>query len=257
MKQVFSFLTSSFILVALVYAVLHWLDMEIGTFLDWGVGLGSILWLTIVVTVPWDAHFRASEVLHDAKISKRKDILVIDESLKYVQKVARNSLIMAILLHIFSAIGLYFIAYSGISQVGYLSAIIAILLTFLRPSVRFYEFLQIKLRNIQDEFRYPREDLREVLHKMDDIELRTKNLELMLSDEPDDNSWKKYIEQNHQKLLEALDQAQAERQKIDTKYDTKIKAIHSENQQHYQKVASDMKLLDSVREIAKFIRELK
>lgn len=257
MKQVFGFLTSALFLVILVYVVLQWLNIEIGTFLDWGVGVASLLWLIVIVTVPWDAHFRASEVLHDAKISQRKELLVIDESLKYVRKISRNSLIIAVLLHIFSAIALYFVAASGISPVGYFSAIAAILLTFLRPSVRFYEFLHNKLRNIQKEFRYPREDLRELLLQFDDIQSRMKCLESQLSDDPEDNSWKKQMIETHEELWKELQKKGVKIEETDTKYAQEIQRLRTESQQHYDKVASDIKFLDSVREIANFIRELK
>ncbi|GAB4328486.1 MAG: hypothetical protein OHK0038_02320 [Flammeovirgaceae bacterium] len=268
MKHLFGFLSVALVVSLLLYGGLKLLEIEIGTLLDWFVGISSFLWLIVICTVPWDAHFRAREVLDDAKISKRKDILVIEESLDYVKKVAKRSLVVAISLHIISALGLYYVAASGVSVVGYFSAGAAVLLTFLRPSVRYYEYLQQHLATIRQEFRYPREDLRELLSKVDSLLVKVENIENTLSTEENKTSWRKEVNQHISKLYEDLEKldktvaqnkenAEQKRLSAEQKLLDEVNKVRQESKANLDKLTTDSKILDSVRELANFVKQLK
>jgi hypothetical protein len=268
MKHLFGFLSVALVLSLLVYGGLRLLEIEIGTLLDWFVGVSSFLWLIVICTVPWDAHFRAKEVLDDAKISKRKDILVIEESLEYVKKVAKRSLIIAISLHIITAIGLYYVAASGVSVVGYFSAGAAVLLTFLRPSVRYFEYLQQHLATIQQEFRYPREDLRELLSKVDTLLMKVETIENTLSTDEDKTSWRKDVTKDISTLYEDLEKlnktveqnkekAEQKRSSTEQKLLEEVNKVRQESKANLDKLTTDSKILDSVRELASFVKQLK
>ncbi len=270
MEKVFSTLIGIISSALVLYFGLSFFSLNIGSPMDWFVGVSALSWLTIVVTVPWNAHFRAKEVLNDAKISKRKDILVIEESLEYVKKVAKRSLIIAIILHIVSAVGLYFIAVLEISSVGYIGAVAAVLLTFLRPSVNYYEYLQRHLANIRQEFRYPREDVQELLTKVSNIEEKMKELDRLLSlDEEHSNvSWRQEVEKAHQKFVENIEEvkkkmkenevkAESQIRKVDEKLEGKIEKVSQDSLVSVEKLTTDSKILDSVREIASFIKQIK
>ena len=87
MKNVSQFISTVFILLLIGYGVIHFFEIEITNLVDWIVGLSTFVWLVAIVVIPWNAHFRAKEVLYDAEISQRKNINIIDESLRYVEKV--------------------------------------------------------------------------------------------------------------------------------------------------------------------------
>lgn len=258
MKTVIQFFVSVTIFALIVFGILNLLEWEAGELMDWIVGLAIFLWLMIIVTVPWNAHFRAKEVLDDAEISKRKEIMVVEEALEFTKRVAKRSLIVAITLHIISAISLFLISpYLNISAMGHLGALAALLLTFLRPSVRFYEYLNEKLSTIKQEFRYPREDMYELLNKVEDIKYRLEQVELDLSDEPEKNSWKKQVNEQHLHVNQLLDKQQVEFDDFKTNCNGEFESIRSEHQEKLAKITADSKVLDSVREIASFIKQIR
>lgn len=258
MKTVIQFFVSVTFFALMVFGVLHLMDREAGQLMDWVIGLAIFLWLMVIVTVPWNAHFRAKEVLDDAEISKRKDILVVEDALDFTKRVAKRSLVVAISLHILSAIGLYLLApYMNVSAMGHLGAFAALLLTILRPSVRFYEYINQKLSTIKQEFRYPREDMYELLNKVDDIKVRLEAVEFDLSDDPDHNSWKKQVNNASDDMNIKLNEQDIKLTNLKTNYDTEFENVRSENQDKFAKITADSKVLDSVREIAGFLKQIR
>jgi len=268
MKTIVQFFISVVVLALVAYGVVSFFNLPAGDLVDWAVGVASFLWLMAIVTVPWNAHFKAKEVLDDAEISQRKDIYLVDEALQFTKKVAKRSLIIAISLHIFSAIALYMIALFNVSEVGSFAAIAALLLTFLRPSVRFYEYLNTKLSAIRQEFRYPREDMHELLNRVEDMKMEIENIRNTLDTDPEKPSWRNSVDRSLQDLLltqvEQEESFKQEKNKntiefasIRAESQEEFVKVRTENQQKFAQVTADSKVLDSVREIANFIRQLK
>ena len=146
-------------LTLLTFGVLQWLQLPVGSFLDWLIGLASFGWLIIIVTVPWNVHFQAREVLAEAEESAAKGIAIEERQIKYVQMLAKRSLGLVLVLHLLSAVGLYVLAAMSISAVGYVSSGAALLLTALRPTLRAYQYLAARLARIRQTVKYPREDV--------------------------------------------------------------------------------------------------
>jgi hypothetical protein len=164
------------ILVLGSFGILQWLHIPAGNFLDWVIGAASFCWLLVIVTVPWNIHFDAKEVLAEAALSAEKGIAVDEKQVKYAKVVANRSFWVAIAFHILSTIGLYTLAATGVSSVGYVSSGAALLLTALRPAVRTYEYLARRLAMIRQELQYPRQDIWELRNRFDNLELAVKQL---------------------------------------------------------------------------------
>ena len=65
--------TISIVVVTLLaFSVLQWFHIPAGNFLDWVIGGASFWWLLVIVTVPWNVHFKAKETLFDAEQSIKK-----------------------------------------------------------------------------------------------------------------------------------------------------------------------------------------
>ena len=173
---VVSFGFGSGFLALITFFILQWLHIPAGTLVDWLIGIASFWWLLAVVTIPWNIYFEAVATLDEAKISQSKDIPVDTRQLVYVTKVARWSLIGAIAMHVISAVALYVLAAWGISAVGYVSAFAVLLLTILRPAIRGYQFLAMKLSNIREQIQYPREDVVELRGRVEALESISKLL---------------------------------------------------------------------------------
>src|SRR5919199_3049560 len=185
-QMYYNFIGFSFglgVLVLLAFGILQWMHVPAGSFLDWVIAVAIFEWLLVIVTVPWNIHFEAKAVLDDAAVSAEKGITVDEKQVKYAKVVAERSLIIAIALHLLSAVGLYTLAATGISVVGYVSSGAALLLTFLRPAIRTYEYLAARLAMIRQELTYPREDVWELRNRFTTLEETLKRIEEQLDPE--------------------------------------------------------------------------
>lgn len=254
MSRFAAFNTGFILVILLVFGIFQWLKIAVGSFLDWVIALAIFEWLFLIVTVPWNIHFQAKEVLAEARESIQKAILVDDQKVKYVNLLVKRSLIIAIVLHMGSALGLYALAFWGITPLGYLTSIAALLLTFLRPTIRFYQYLLVRLSTIRQEFLYPREDLLELRYKVSDLEGKLREISHKLNpDHP--NSWVTQQEQQTQAIRTEL-----------TRLAALIENLKGTNQAEHQQLARDAEsaiaqlttdgqFLNHVREIIRFFKE--
>ncbi len=241
------------LLTLLTFGLLQWLHISAGHLLDWVIGVASFWWLIVIVTVPWTVHFEAREVLAEASVSVEKDITVDAKQIEYVKAVSRRSLVVAIALHLLSAIGLYTLAATGISAVGYVSSGAALLLTALRPAVRLYEYLGTRLAMIRQEFKYPRADILELRDRFEALETTVKQMEEQLDPE-EPYSWvathQRYREETRKDLARlgaSFDQLQAQN-------DAEHQRLAREAQQAIAQLTTDGQFLDHVREIIRFFK---
>ncbi len=242
------------LLLLLIFSVLQWLHIPAGHFLDWVIGGGIFWWLMLIVTLPWNIHFDAKEVLAEAEESKKKAIKIDQNNLNYVNKLARYSLWVAIALHLISAIGLYSLAAIGISVIGYFGSGAALLLTILRPAIRTYQYIVTRLSMVKREFKYPREDILELRNRFKTVEENMNQLiDKLNPDHP--NSWvaKQQKQQNAihhdvNRLASELEQLkvlnQAEHQQLGKVTETAI-----------AKLNADAEFLNHAREIIRFFKE--
>lgn len=250
------FLSFSFglpVFVLLVFAVLQWFHVPAGNFLDWVIGVASFWWLTVIVTVPWNIHFEAKSVLAEAVESQKDEIEIDPQQVHYARTIARRSLWVAILLHILSAIGLYSLAATGISAIGYVSSVAALLLTILRPTIALYLYLANRLSRIRQTFRYPREDVMELRDRLFQLESKVEQVEYQLNLDHADG-WAA----TQQRLLTAL------RQDL-TQLAVAQDDLHVTNQADHERLSRDSRnaiaqlstdgqVLNHVREIIQFFK---
>jgi hypothetical protein len=241
------------VLVLTAFGLLQWLHIPAGSFLDWIIGGASFWWLLVIVTVPWNVHFQAKEVLAEAAQSIEKRIPVDEKQLKYVKVLAKRSLWVALALHLFSAIGLYTLAATGISTVGYISSGAALLLTVLRPAIRAYEYLYARLTMIRQEWQYPREDIMELRDRFSVLEQKVQGLEEQLDAE------KPYsIPANQQRFSEEtrrdLARIAANLEELRATNQTEHERLSREARNAIAQLSTDGQFLDHVREIIRFFK---
>jgi hypothetical protein len=250
------FISSSIGIVVLLLAtfgVLQWFHIPTGNFLDWVIGGASFWWLLVIVTVPWNVHFQAKEVLAEAAQSIEKQIPVDENKIEYVKVLAKRSLVVAIALHLFSAVGLYTLAATGISAVGYISSGAALLLTILRPAISAYEYLYARLRMISQEFQYPREDIFELRDRFTNLEETIKSLSEQLNPEQPYSlaaNQQLYLEESRKELARiaaSLEELRATNQ-------TEHERLSREARQAIAQLSTDGQFLDHVREIIRFFK---
>jgi hypothetical protein len=241
------------ILALLVFGMLRWMQIPAGHLIDWVIGAASFWWLFVIVTIPWNIYFQARETLAEAMLSVERGITVSARQIDYVRNVARRSLAVAITLHVVSAAALYTLAKTGVSPVGYVASIATLLLTALRPAVRAYEYLRVRLTSIQRQITYPREDIMELRARFDEIERRVEHLEEQ-ADPSRPHSWA--AEQRH-----AWETARQNLAALTTAHEN-LRAANSaehdrlsrETEHAVAQLTADGQFLDHVREIIRFYK---
>ena len=237
----------------LAFGILQWFHVPAGNFLDWVIGSASFWWLLVIVTVPWNIHFKAKETLFDAEQSIDKEIPVDEKQLNYVKVLVRRSLIIAVFLHILSTIGLYILAATGISAEGYISSGAALLLTGLRPAISAYEYLYKRLTNIGKELKFPREDIVELRYRFSRIEETVNRMEEQLNPENPASlvaKQKNYSQETRREL--ATIAATIEELRATNKIEHQ--RLSQESKQAIAQLSTDGQFLEHVREIIRFFK---
>jgi hypothetical protein len=241
------------VLILAAFGLLQWFHIPTGNFLDWVIGGASFWWLLVIVTVPWNIHFQAKQVIADGEQSQEKGIAVDEKQIQYVKILAKRSFILAISLHLLSAIGLYILAVTGISAVGYISSSAALLLTGLRPAISAYEYLSARLSTISQEWKYPREDIMELRSRFDSLEETVNGLSEQLNPEQPYSlaaNQQLYIEETRRELARIA----ANLEELRATNQTEHERLSREARQAIAQFSTDGQFLDNVREIIRFFK---
>ena len=241
------------ILAVITGGIVQWLNISAGSLIDWLIGIASFWWLLVIITIPWNIYFDARETLIEAKVSQEKELEIDLQQLNYVQKVARWSLIGAIALHLISALALYLLAMTGISNVGYVSSGLTLLLTILRPATRGYQYLTARLLTIKKEVKYPREDVIELSIKVKTLETAVENLATKLDTENPDSLVSRQ-QQAAQESRNQLARLKALLEEYEAKNTVQHEQLSREAQNAISQLNEDSQFLGHVREIIRFVK---
>ncbi len=237
----------------LVFALLQWLNIPAGSFVDWVIGATSFGWLMVIVTVPWNVFFEAKQVLAEATTSQTQGIAVDERQIDYVKQVSRLALGVAIALHLLSAVGLYALAAFGISAVGYVSSAATLLLTALRPILRAYQYLAERLSLIRQQVNYPRADVVTLLHQVSQLESHCQLLAAQL-DLTAPDSWGSLQQQHWQTTRQEIARLQASWEQFQAKNALEHQQLSQQTQSAIAQLTEDSHFLQQVREIIRFFK---
>jgi hypothetical protein len=239
--------------VLLVFGILKWLQIPTGSFLDWVIAVAMFEWLLAVVTIPWNIHFEAKEVIAEAAESAEKSIKIEQKQVNYAQIIAKRSLFVAITLHLISAIGFYTLAVLGISVIGYLGSVAALLLTIFRPAIRAYQYLAARLAMIRQQIKYPREDILELRNRFLQLEATVQRIEENLNPEYPD-SWVATQKRQWEATRQDLNRIAANLEDLKANNQADHNRLSREAEQAIAQLSADGQFLDHVREIIRFFK---
>ncbi|MEA5447652.1 hypothetical protein VB780_03660 [Leptolyngbya sp. CCNP1308] len=246
----------SLVLVVLllgIFGLAQWWQIPVGNFADWVVGLASFGWLLTITTVPWNIYFEAKGALSEANLSAENGIAVDNRQIDYVRSLARWSLRLVLGLHLLTALGLYFLASTGISQLGYWGSAAALLLSGLRPAVRTYQYFAARIAAIQQQFKYPREDVVELRDRLTQAETKLEQLTTQLNTD-DPASWAATEQRQRQALRQDLTVLTTEVMTLTATNQTEHQRLALEGQQAIAQLSADGQFLEHVREIIRFFK---
>jgi hypothetical protein len=241
------------VLLLLVFGVLRWLEVSVGELVDWIVAVVTFWWLMILVTIPWNLHFQAREVLAEAAASADEGLALKPEREAYIRRWMRRTLLLALVLHVASAAGLYWVAVSGLSVVGYIGAGAALLLTGLRPLVRAYEYLASQLFAIHRELRFPKDNVAALKSRVDELEGTVKRIDAALDREAED-SWATEVAGELRRLREGLDATRGALGELQERNKSEHAALDRRAELAVAQLSEDSQFLSHVREIIRFVK---
>jgi hypothetical protein len=237
----------------ITFLILQFLQVPSGNLIDWLIGVGIFWWLLTIVVIPWNVYFEAKEVINEAQSSEEKNIQFDPSYLNYVKTVCFWSLMIAIGLHLISAIALYGLALFQVTPLGYSSAIATLLLTFLRPSVRFYQYLATRLAMIRQEIKYPRHDVLILQNQVETLITQVKVLESQL-DLNDGQSWVSQQQKKWQEIQREVKILRNLLEQFDNQNQREHQQISQEAKNAIAQLTEDSQFLTHVREIIRFIK---
>lgn len=242
-----------FAVLAITYSIMHSLNVHVGTFGDWIFGLVSLFWLITIVTIPWNIYFRAHAVLADADPSRQRGLPVDERQVTYVASLARRALWVALLLHALTAIVALVLAITGVSEIGYVAAALAVLLTGLRPAASAYEYIVARLRMIGEQWTYPREDVIELRGKVTATESAVDEIRRELDATRPESLSARLTSQTDQ-LRQDLSQLTANLATLRSENENEHERLAREARGAIAQLSTDSQFLEHVREILRFFK---
>jgi len=165
MKTLFSFVTGA-ALMAGVLGVLVW-HLPLALLGAIAVGVACLVWLIVIVVLPWNLFFQARHLLFELRRSRARGLVVGEEHEAQAIAVQRRMLRISIGLHLGSALLLGLGSWWAAQPMGHVFAGLFLLSTLFRPAVEYYRYLRGKLTEVLEEVKYPREDVVRLIHDVD------------------------------------------------------------------------------------------
>ena len=243
------------ILGLIVGGIGKWLHISAGTLIDWLIGIVSFCWLLVIITIPWNIYFDAREAISEAQVSQKKGLEFDRQQLDYVQKIALWSIVGAIALHGISALALYLLAATGISNVGYVSSALTLFLTILRPAIRGYQYLTTILSNFRKEIKYPREDVLELRNRVKTLETSMQQIQAKLDTKNPDSLISKQQQKSQENKIE-LARLKALLEELETKNKVEHERLSREAKNAIAQLNEDSQFLGHAREIMRYSKEI-
>lgn len=169
-------LLASLTVTLLTVWLILYAGVALSTLLSLGAGAVCLLWLVVVLTVPWNLCFAARHVLHEVQVSREAGIEVARHREDEARHIARRMLVLAISGHVVSAMVIAVVTFFSGAQIGYYFAGFYLLATGFRPIAAYTAHLRERVRSLGREVRYPRADVIALGERVSELETVTQNL---------------------------------------------------------------------------------
>ncbi|MGW1545032.1 hypothetical protein ACWCPM_33290 [Streptomyces sp. NPDC002309] len=142
-----------------------------------GAGVLSLLWLLLLLTLPWNLYFRAHAVLAEIAVSRDKGIEVSPARDAEATRIARAMLRTAVAGHVLTAAVVLAVTWATGGFTGYWFAAFFLLSTFFRPAGAYFGQLRRRLGTLLKDVTHPRDDVVELHGRLERAEAGARVLE--------------------------------------------------------------------------------
>ena len=214
-----------------------WTGVPAQTLLTWGAGGAALLWLIVLVTLPWNLHLRAREVLAEMRRSRTAGIAVTDEQIAFAEKVKRWTLVISLGVHVLSAAVALAIARFADAPLGYPFAGFYLLSCVVRPASAAVQQLRRRLEAISEDTRYPRDDVLKLRAQVEAHEVAVERHKELLREH----------DERHVALT-----AQLERQRLDL--EQRVTALTRKFEESLDRLTDNRELIGGIKAFLRMIR---
>ena len=129
------------------------------TLLSIGAAAAALAWMVVLVTVPWNLHFAARQVLAEMAVSRERGISVGSAQDAEATRIARRTLWFALGGHFGTAAATVLITRLSGAAIGYYLAGCYLLSMAVRPAAAYFAHLRQRIKALARESTHPREDI--------------------------------------------------------------------------------------------------
>jgi len=161
-------------------------SVPLTTLLTAGAVIIALSWLVVLTTVPWNLYFAARRTAQAIAVSRERGIAVRPGYDEEAARISRQMLRFALGGHLGTALAAAAIALLSGNKVGYYIAGIALLSTAFRPAAAYFGHLRERIKVLNRESTYPRDDVATLLRKADMMEQSADELRRQLRNANED-----------------------------------------------------------------------
>lgn len=182
-----------------------------------------------------------------------RGMTVSEADLRYVARWVTWALVLALGLHVVSAVGLGLLQWYGLSQLGYLASGTALLLMALRPLGQAWEYLVARLTSIGRDAHFPRDDILAVKNTLSELEGEHKRLAVSL-DLQETGSWAATVESRVSTLAPLQETLRTQLEDLRRLNDEAHRQLAREAEAAASRMAEDGRVLNHARELVRFFK---
>jgi len=164
--------------------LLAWLDHVAGvplrTLLSIGAVAVALVWLIVLVSVPWNLYFAARRVTGQITVSRERGISIGQGQEDEARRIARRMLWFALGGHVVTAAVTAVVTYFSGATVGYYFTGFYLLSAAIRPAVAYFAHLRERISSLSRESLHPRDDVMSLRRKVDGLAGSVKHLSTAL-----------------------------------------------------------------------------
>jgi hypothetical protein len=248
-------------LLYLLSIIFNWIpSYSPSLLLDIAAGAVCLIWLLFVLKVPWDLFFETRSILFEMQRSIEKQLAVNPDRIRYVNRMQRITGAIAISSHIVSATIITGLTYWSNGKVGYFFAFFYIVATFFRPAKRAYDFLIIKLREIRNEVKYPREDVIKLRQDLSTLEEQIKILKESQLCQLEERMTRlsgrvEATEESDRGLKADISNSRSMIERVERSFQSRIECLSEEVERTLTKAIDNQDVITGVRAFARLIKQ--
>ncbi|OIV35802.1 hypothetical protein BIV57_19710 [Mangrovactinospora gilvigrisea] len=207
-----------------------------------------LLWLAVLVAVPWNVWFRARAVAADAVESRGRGLAVPQQHGAEASRIARWALRAALAGHLGTTLLLVAVTLLSGRQVGWWFAAFALVSTGFRPLSAFLLALRARLAVLGREVRFPRDDAAEARARADRAATGVRELEARVEEQY-------RAQQETRRVLDALSASSFRRtEELDAKLDARVEALGRELEAVVDRLTENREIIAGVRAFVRMLR---